>query len=506
MQRDGSFNGPSSRSCGWRQTLGPKPLTANDVLDHLNRTITWYRHVDSAGQAQTASENLLLQDNVQESSKRAVELAFAFARAEAAILESSGQDTANTAAAAPIENRTLQQAALTANQRVTSLQSRIESLNGQIEKQTGRKRATLVSQRDTFAAYLELAKESQQAIRNMMSFANAPSSNSPQTGLLQQINELANSDSVPSALNPNQKGSLTSARVSEAFHPESAGIVTLLAKAVSIGRNQDQVTSLITETNALLAQVDSLKLPLRADLRSAINDGNTIVSAADTQNDPAQLAAARKQINDLAVRFKNASSVMTPLGEQGIVLEGTRGRLQDWRNALGEQQKSTFRYLAVRLGVLALAIVLLLILSGVWRKGIFKYVREARRRRQLMLVRRFVVGFGIALVVALGFFTSFGSVATIIGFLTAGLGARASERHSLCGRLFFSHRTLWLARRRPRDRLRSHRSSRRDRAGPVLHDGTGGKRRRYPSHGESCGLGQLDDFSTVLLVEAGARH
>lgn len=399
----------------------PKPLTPNDVLQHLNRTITWYQHVAAADQAQTAPENLLLQDNVLESSRRALELAFTFARAEAAVLQASGQDTTITTAAAPIENRTLQQAALTANQRVAALQARIQSLNQQIEKATGLNRATLVSQRDTFAAYLQLATQSQQAIRNMLAYANGPNTDSPHTSLLNQINELANSDSLPSALNENQKPPSTTARVPEPFHPESAGILSLLARSTTLQRSSQQIRSLIKESNALFSQVDALKVPGRADLRAAINDGNAIVSAADTQKDPAKLAAATQQINDLAARFKDALNVMTPLGEEGIALENARSRLQDWLQALAEQNKTVLRYLAVRIAVVLFAVALIFILAAVWHKGIQKYVREPRRRRQLMLVRRLVIGCAVSLVTLLGFFTSFGSLGTIVGFMTAGI-------------------------------------------------------------------------------------
>lgn len=401
--------------------LSPNGLTANDVLQHLNKTITWYRHVEAADEAQTAPENLLLQDNVRETSTHAVELAFAFARAEAAILQTGGQDTTPSSNSSPAEDRTLHQAALTANQRVASLQAKIQTLNKQIEKETGPKRVTLVSQRETMAAYLDLAKESQQAIQDMMSFANTPGASSQQTGLLEQINELANSDSIPAALNPNSKSSPVANQAPQAFHPETSGAIPLLAHALNLGRNQGQLSALIRETTALLAEVGQLKVPLRNDLRSAINDGNAIVSAADTESDPAQLAAARKQINDLAARFKNSSSVMIPLREQGIVLEAARSRLQDWENALAEQQKTVFRYLALRLAILALAVIFVLVFSRVWHKGILKYVREPRRRRQLMLVRRFVIIFGIVLALALGIFSNFASTATFIGLLTAGL-------------------------------------------------------------------------------------
>ncbi|MGA8026275.1 MAG: mechanosensitive ion channel domain-containing protein [Bryobacteraceae bacterium] len=399
------------------QTLNPQ-----DVLQHLNQTIGWYRHVNSVDQSPTAPENLLLQDNVRESSKRVVQLAFTFARAEANALAKNSNPGANTSAA-PSASRSLEQAVAQANDRISKLESEIETITQQIDKSAGRKRAILTSQRDTLSADLNLAKEFQAAVKNVVSFERGPNTPKGGSGLLAQINDLANSDSIPGVLNSAQKTNAPGAQAlaSQAFHPESAGIVTLVTKAVSLANARAEIDSLIAETAALLAEMDKLKLPFRSLLRASISQGDAIANASIAQTDPAQLDAARKQLDTLADRFKQAADVMTPLSEQGIVLQSSRSGLADWRSAIDRQYSSTLRYLGIRLGVLLVAIVFVLVLSEVWRRTIFRYVREPRRRRQFMLVRRFVITFGIVLVVALGFFTSISSVATFVGFITAGL-------------------------------------------------------------------------------------
>jgi hypothetical protein len=60
-------------------------------------------------------------------------------------------------------------------------------------------------------------------------------------------------------------------------------------------------------------------------------------------------------------------------------------------------------------------------LSELWRKATFRYVHETRRQRQLLLVRRIVTGFLMAMVLILGFVNEFGSLATFAGFITAGI-------------------------------------------------------------------------------------
>ena len=54
----------------------------------------------------------------------------------------------------------------------------------------------------------------------------------------------------------------------------------------------------------------------------------------------------------------------------------------------------------------------------------FRYIHDSRRRRQFLLLRRFVTGFLISIVIVLGFISEFSSLATFAGFITAGIAAR----------------------------------------------------------------------------------
>ncbi len=412
----------SGIALSYAATESPKPLGAQDVLQHLNQTITWYQHVNGIDQSSTAPENILLQDSVRDGSNRVVQLAFTFARAEASVLSKSA-NPGDTNSTAPQPSRTLEQAIAESNDRVTKLQSEIDGLNRDIDKSSGRKRETLTSQRDTLAADLDLAKEFQAAVRTFVSFGQGRNGKNGGGGLLSQITDLQNSDSIPRAMNTAQKTPPANAQAlaSQVFHPESAGIITLLTKAVALSGARGQIDSLIAETEALRDEIDRLKSPLRSVLRSSISQGDAIATTANAQTDPAQLDAARNQLKGLAATFKQISIVLTPLGEQGIVLQTSLAGLQDWRNALGRQYDSAIRYLAIRLGVVILVILVLLVLSELWHRAIFRYVHEARRRRQFILVRRFAITFAIVLTVALGFFTNVSSAATFAGFITAGI-------------------------------------------------------------------------------------
>ncbi|HUZ04381.1 MAG TPA: hypothetical protein VMU62_03405, partial [Acidobacteriaceae bacterium] len=57
----------------------------------------------------------------------------------------------------------------------------------------------------------------------------------------------------------------------------------------------------------------------------------------------------------------------------------------------------------------------------VWRRASVKYVHDLRRRRQLLIIRRFTMGFFMGIVLISGFVSQISSLATFAGFLTAGI-------------------------------------------------------------------------------------
>jgi small-conductance mechanosensitive channel len=95
--------------------------------------------------------------------------------------------------------------------------------------------------------------------------------------------------------------------------------------------------------------------------------------------------------------------------------------LIDWQGRIRNQYQGELKSLLGRLGVLAAILVVVIGLAEIWRRTIFRYVRDARRRHQLLLVRRILLWFSIALIVAFAFANELGSVATFAGLLTAGV-------------------------------------------------------------------------------------
>ncbi len=71
--------------------------------------------------------------------------------------------------------------------------------------------------------------------------------------------------------------------------------------------------------------------------------------------------------------------------------------------------------------MLAFVIGIVITAAELWRRGVYRYVHERRRRYQLLLVRKFVLWFVIVVIVAFSFANRLGSVVTFAGLITAGV-------------------------------------------------------------------------------------
>src|SRR5262249_13775686 len=71
--------------------------------------------------------------------------------------------------------------------------------------------------------------------------------------------------------------------------------------------------------------------------------------------------------------------------------------------------------------ILAIGIAAVMVVSSIWRRITFRYVRDVRRRTQFLTLRRVVVAIAITIVIIFSFVSEFGSLATYAGLLTAGI-------------------------------------------------------------------------------------
>lgn len=389
------------------------PISASQVVVELTRTIAWYQHLAAMDDRSAITENILLRNNARESAKRAYASSFAFARAQAAVLSATPDATAM-----PSGGTSLQQSLVNASARVLRLQQRLQGLDARIDQHP-----ELANERNAIAADLALAKQMETTVKTISAFS------SPRTasghGLLDVINTLESLNPMMSNSGSNGGSSKQTMAAEQnnasLYHPENAGIMGLASSAIQFYKTSRQIEAVNEETNRLADYVDSIRLPLRKSIRGIVAESDSISTAENAAAQPADWANTNKQIAELSLQFKQFSTVVIPLGETAMSLQAVRATLAEWKKQLDGQYDSAIRYLMLHIAALVGGALIILLGSAIWQRAIYRYVTEPRRRRQLLLVKRVVVGLALAVLVTFGFFSSLSSVATLLGFITAGL-------------------------------------------------------------------------------------
>jgi len=393
----------------------PTGVRQGDIIAHLARTISWYRNVETAADLSGGSADVLMREGAHQFALKGLQLAFDFARAEAALL-ARGTQQPGADGAAPNLNQAAQRSA----DRVNGIQTRINDLNATIAKAPAREAPVLQARRRELESELTLAREVQRTVEGMVSFNGGVGLSGT---LSSQIDALERS--VPEALHGQRTSSATAPAAHAAVNPdtfkaESSGVFTLISQAFSLARAGNEIQAAIRATDKLAQQTDRLRSPLLTAIRAAVK------RSEDLTNDSAseavkELAADQREIDRLTAEFKQLSTALVPLGEQQVVIGQTRANLAEMLNGLKRQRSDATRYLLLRSAGLTVVVLVLLLLSTVWRRATFRYVRDPRRRRQFMVIRRTVIGLALTMAIVLGFISDFGSLATYAGFLTAGI-------------------------------------------------------------------------------------
>jgi small-conductance mechanosensitive channel len=383
----------------------------NAVLGHLNAIIGWYRDTGGYVQPGELPSDAIFQQNVRSLAAQAVQLAFQSARAEAALLgESDGSSSDNGVAP---QNYAQVQAQV--SQRATDDQSKLDAVNKEIPVRSGAKRKDLIAQRDALTGQIALDKAMLDSIQKMSNFVELNTVS--RQGLEGSIDELAHS--VPEVLGaPDSQA--TTQKHSPTVSPTTAKSSGLIGELVTL---YDQVQSmrtidrLLAENRRVSQTASGLREPLRASTRAIMAQGQQSLSPVGAAN----RGAKQEDFSQLTERFNELSAALLPLSQELVVLEQSRSNLQQWRTSISSESKRDLLALLFRVFGIGLALTIVWILSEVWRRLTFRYVHDARRRRQFLLLRRFVMGFFFAMVVVMGFVSEFGSLATYAGFVTAGI-------------------------------------------------------------------------------------
>jgi small-conductance mechanosensitive channel len=397
-------------------------LNRDAVLNHLNDAITWYR--DSTNKVYSAGlpSDTIYQDNTRNLASEAVRLAFQSARAEAALID-AGNKNLNPSQSSDSSRQDFHQMAAKTSAEIDDTQAKLDSINKQLAAAPRRRRQVLLAQRDRLQGVLTLDKAVLEAIQKMANFSGT-TGDVAGTGLEGSINQLARSapeifgnktNSTTTTPNPSAKSTQQQSNLAN-----SSGLIGQSIMLLDRVRSMHDIDQLMKETDRLRETTESLREPLRNAIAATVQRGRDLANEAQAPGNTST-QDIRGEYQELTDRFKQLSNATLPLSQELLVIEQVRANFLQWRKSIAEESKDVLRALVIRVIGIAFALGIVLVISEVWRRLTFRYIHDPRRRRQFLLLRRFVVGFLIGVVFVLGFVSEFSSLATFAGFVTAGI-------------------------------------------------------------------------------------
>ncbi len=273
---------------------------------------------------------------------------------------------------------------------------------------------------------MNLANAMKDALQKIVGMADSVSG----TGLEADIDRLQSS--VPELQSKNKTASPQMITIESA---RSSGVTSQGTVLLDLLETQHALDSLLKTNDRLHKQALKLRQPISNVLRNLIQQGQQLSQQAATSaaasptaeaqptapSHPGPSATAQPNIDSITAKFKALSAATVPLSQEIIVLEQSRANLSAWQSSVDREYARILHALLLRILVIAIALALILGGGEIWRHATNKYIRDIRRRRQFLIVRRTVVGFLSVLVIVFGFVTQFNSLATFAGFITAGI-------------------------------------------------------------------------------------
>ena len=410
------------------QTKSPPPPFAQDpdeIIKFLSKIVAWHREITVQQPVGQPSDLAAVQEN-RIVADQVVQLGFEYARSQAQ-LKAKSPAAPQPQAESDTQYQALLQEAQRADKEVQDTDAELQSVRGKLATAPPQQKTLLESQIAELQSELGLLHARRDALESMVEFVN--SSNSGGGSLRARIDELARS--LPAAVTRSPASSQETTQLASQSAGNSAnnvsivnsqpsGIWDLAADLISLWGKLHTLDVESSSTADLRQMAKQLREPQMGQLRALVRQGDQLFAAADTAT-PAMLAQEKQQLDQLTAQFKQASAAMLPLSKMTVLLDMCAGNLGDLREGVKSQARAELRQLGFRLIVLLLLIAAVIGVGEIWRRTTFRYVHDARRRYQFLLLRRIVMWVAIALVIVLTFASQLGSAVTFAGLLTAGV-------------------------------------------------------------------------------------
>ena len=462
----GSFSQTIAKQAVPTQTVvvqASAPNTGKQVLDHVELVMRWYRQWENADMFVVRSADELYIENGQAIARQAMKLEFQSALAEATIIgEKSGKAShAHTGTPSTVDAQNIFQALQSIEPQIQTLKNELDTVNRKILQVSAKKRPPLLAQRDTLQGQIQLALALQGNLQKLTSFMTlAEDANGATTELTGKIRGLEKTvPALQAVVAPGQAGagvkSQSAPKIVSAPAPvtnaQGAGLVGQLGQMFHLIRSLRALDQLSDATAQMQTSTLALRAPLLSELRAILREGQLEIQnvtansgAGPNGAQPAQLSGSHSQqpaqaatgipaplqaggqqsphsMQLLVQRFKLLSDATMPLSQQLILIDQSQANLTQLQNSMEREYTAIMRSVLLRVAMIFLSLGLIWLFSELWRRASFRYIRDARRRHQFLVLRRVVTGFCMGIVIILGFVSEFSSLATYAGLITAGV-------------------------------------------------------------------------------------
>ncbi len=399
------------------------------LLQFLDQTVNWYHGAIVEQQVASGPSDLLLVSGNHQIADQIIQQAFEFARAEASSIPNpTGAEQASSQNPNAPQSVSLTQLSQQLGQEVQQLQGKIGSERQAMQSATGRKRQQLEATIAETQSALDLANARKEAVDNMVEFAaEAGTAGEGKANVRAQIEALARGIPAASATPATAKSGNTAATTetnstshAASQNPQPTGLWGLVSQLLVLQRNVDTLRDRIRATDALNQSADQFRTPLINALRDLSKQGDSL-DAQGSSTDAKVLAQHKIELDNLTAQFKQTSARVLPLSKMRILLNVYRSNIVDWQRGVKAEYSTALKNLFVRLIFFGVILGIIFGLGEIWRRGIIRYVRDYRRRYQLLLLRRIALSFMLIVVIGFAFASELTALATFAGLLTAGV-------------------------------------------------------------------------------------
>jgi small-conductance mechanosensitive channel len=420
-------------------------MSAAEVIQMLDATVDWYRTLGVQQQIADEPSDLLSVSENRQIANQVVALAFDVARASSDQLieappDATAGDQANDSA------RTLAARKQKLDAQAVSIQNEMQSIGAKLAAAPKNAKPALQAKLAELQGELDLVGARRSMVGSIVTAMNGSNAKDA-SSLRSQIDAMAvalpGASAAPapgSTTSTTQHSSNTTSPTPAVAAPAAAsrfGIWDEAAAVIKLSEKVSSINAIDHRTEALQTALAEIQGKVVAQLRALSARGDALMAQADNDNVATSLNVTRDQLDALAGQFKQASVLFVPLRKQAALLDQYRRNLKSWRDAAEDQSRSALKSLGVRAGVLALILGAVFALAELWRRGVFKYVQDSRRRYQLMLLRRIALWTLVVIIIGFTFASELGSIVTFAGLITAGLAvAMQSVLVSIVGYFF----------------------------------------------------------------------